>query len=680
MQTIVNNTNIIWHICCVLIGFVIALLTYFKHKSNSNITKSLFYFLFFTRFLFTALICYLLLNIFFKSTTNKTQQPVIIVAVDKSESIISSKDSLILKNTLIKNIENLKSNLSQQFEVKLIEFGDKSTSVNILDNNFNLKKTNIDELFLKIENDYANLSIGALVLFSDGIYNEGSNPIYQTKKIDYPIYSVAVGDTTEFLDASIQKINHNSIAYLGNIFPIDVHIISKKLLGKELQVTLSKDGKSISSKKININQNNLFSSISFTAEALKPGIQKYDVLITVFDEEKNKLNNYSHFLIDVIDNKEKILIVANSPHPDIAAIKSVLDELGTFEINYTLINEIKTSLKEYSSIILHGGNEATNALVVKESIKNSIPVFYILTSEKVSYARTNEVTPVIDKNFNSFVISSELKSFIDAFPAVNSPFGNYNENTGDAVLFKQKIGSVETNNPLLFFKEINGLKSGYFYGDGLWRWKLREFAENQNNNLFNELILKSVQYLTVKNDKSFFRVKAPKIINENESIEFGAEVYNKSYELVNTEDVLLSVTNNQNKKYQFTFNKLGNAYQLNIGELPIGEYSYKAQTKLGAESFIKEGSFIIKPLVTEKINTVANHQLLYQLALTTNGKFLNFSQINEISNLIKTNQTIKPITYSENNTNQLINFKWIIVVIVSLMALEWYLRKMYLTI
>ena len=143
---------------------------------------------------------------------------------------------------------------------------------------------------------------------------------------------------------------------------------------------------------------------------------------------------------------------------------------------------------------------------------------------------------------------------------------------------------------------------------------------------------------------------------------------------------MLTLTNKQKKNYQFTFNKSGNAYQLNIGELPAGEYSFKAQTRLGAELFKKEGSFIVKPLISEKINTVANHQLLYQLSSNTNGKFLNFSQINELPSLIKNNQTIKPIMYSENSTNQLINFKWIILVIVLLMALEWYLRKMNLNI
>ena len=46
-------------------------------------------------------------------------------------------------------------------------------------------------------------------------------------------------------------------------------------------------------------------------------------------------------------------------------------------------------------------------------------------------------------------------------------------------------------------------------------------------------LAKIVQYLSVKSwIKSFFRVFTKKIINENEPIEFTAEVYNQSYELV----------------------------------------------------------------------------------------------------------------------------------------------------
>jgi hypothetical protein len=60
---------------------------------------------------------------------------------------------------------------------------------------------------------------------------------------------------------------------------------------------------------------------------------------------------------------------------------------------------------------------------------------------------------------------------------------------------------------------------------------MRDFIENKTNDLFFEFIRKTIQYLSVKSDKSFFRLVVPKITNENTPIEISAELYNKSYEL-----------------------------------------------------------------------------------------------------------------------------------------------------
>ena len=76
------------------------------------------------------------------------------------------------------------------------------------------------------------------------------------------------------------------------------------------------------------------------------------------------------------------------------------------------------------------------------------------------------------------------------------------------MLFQQKIGSVETENPIYIFNELNGYKTCLFLGDGLWRWKMRDFAENGNTECFQELVSKTIQYLSVKNEKSFFRLAA----------------------------------------------------------------------------------------------------------------------------------------------------------------------------
>jgi hypothetical protein len=79
---------------------------------------------------------------------------------------------------------------------------------------------------------------------------------------------------------------------------------------------------------------------------------------------------------------------------------------------------------------------------------------------------------------------------------------------------------------------------------------MRDYADHGNHNLFNELISKTVQYLSVKADKSFFRVFTKKIINENEAIDFTAEVYNQSYELVTEPDVTLILKDDKGKAYQ----------------------------------------------------------------------------------------------------------------------------------
>ncbi len=682
MKAFLNNSPFYWHILSFLFAAICAVFTYYKHRSNTSVSGKLIYVLFLLRFLFVLLICYLSLNLFIKTVSKDTQKPVVIFAIDNSESMRSAFDSNEVKTKLVKDLVVLGEELNSNYDLKFIKFGQKAQSVQnaLTELNFNEKESNFDELFSTLDNNYANLSIGALILVSDGIYSAGTNPTYRTKNIDYPIFTVATGDTTQTPDICIQKINHNSIAYVGNIFPVDVSLSAKKFIDKEIVVSLLKDGKSISTKNLKINQQNYSSVVTFTANASSTGLQKYNVSVSVLPEEKNKLNNFGSLLIDVIDNKEKVLIVANSPHPDIAAVREALDGLGTYEVDFCLINELKTNLKSYSAIILHGGTEVTNSVLLKEVSNNLLPTFKIATTEKLNYSRTNEVVPIVDRSFNLFSISDELKKFISEMPAVNAPYGNYAATNNEQVLFYQKIGSVETQNPLFYFKEVNGLKTASYLGDGLWRWKLRDYAEHQNCLLFNELISKSIQYLAVKSDKSYFRLNAPKLVNENETIEFNAEVYNKSYELVNDGEVELTITSPENKNFQFTFSKTDKAFQLNAGQLSPGEYKYVAQTKVGNELFKKAGQLVVKALESEKINTVANHQMLNQLSASTGGKLFYENQLAELKKAITQNETIKPITFTQNSTNPLIELKWLFAIALLLFGIEWYLRKIYLTI
>jgi hypothetical protein len=218
-------------------------------------------------------------------------------------------------------------------------------------------------------------------------------------------------------------------------------------------------------------------------------------------------------------------------------------------------------------------------------------------------------------------------------------------------------------------------KAAIFYGEGIWKWRMQDFAMHNNHNLFDEFISKTVQYLSVKVDKSFFKIISPSSFQENESIIMEAEVYNESYELINKPEVNCTITNSENKKYSFTFSKTSNAYRLDVGLITVGDYKVDAQVNVGSKIYRQHTEFSIIPLQVENINTLADHQLLYNIAQKHDGELLSPNELNKLIEKLNNRNDIKTISYSQNKLSELINLKWIFFLLLALMSLEWFIRK-----
>jgi hypothetical protein len=672
-------SNYPWYytLLCLVAGFVFTAILYVRDKQNADRSKILLYSLAALRFVSVSLIAILLLDIFIKRLINETEKPVIILAQDNSSSIIASKDSTELKTEYTKALTSFINTIKDKYDIKTYQFDSESKASETFD--FNGKETDISKLFLDLENNYANKNIGAIILATDGIYNKGTNPLYSIEKINAPIYTIALGDTIPLKDVWIQTINHNQVAYLGNSFPVEVVVNAIDLKDKSISVSISNNGKVLKSENLTINSNSFSATLNYLLEADKSGIQKYTVSISTINEDKNIQNNTQSFIIDVIDNREKVLILANAPHPDIAALEQSTNASQIYEVEVALINEFTKPLKPYSLIIIHQVNNIPQR-IISELKANNQSIFYIGTNSSSSAktlfsSKSNDAEGVYQKEFSLFTLSDELKSYIKNFPAVAAPFKNGAIVNGANILISQKIGVVETEDPLLLFTEINGIKTAQFLGDGIWKWRMRDYADHGNHNLFNELISKTVQYLSVKADKSFFRVFTKKIINENEAIDFTAEVYNQSYELVTEPDVTLILKDNTNKTYNYTFNKKQTMYSLSTGQFPAGEYTYEAKVKYGDKLYTKSGIVIIKEIVSEKINTVANHQLLYQMSKQSGGKLFYKNQLEQLQKDILASDSIKSITYSHKQLTDLVNLKWLFFIILAFLSIEWFLRK-----
>ena len=298
----------------------------------------------------------------------------------------------------------------------------------------------------------------------------------------------------------------------------------------------------------------------------------------------------------------------------------------------------------------------------------------------LSFSRTNgslqDVFANLTPNFTVFNLPADATKQLNEYDPLQMPFGNLSINGNYLAVLNQRIGKVNTQSPLWFFIEQNGKKAGYLLGEGLWKWKLEEAKSDQNFSLVNELITKTVQYLSVKDDKRKFKVYSGKnTYEENEQVLLNASLYNDAYEAVNTPDVKVVIKNEQGKVFNYTFSKFGNTYQLNVGTLPAGNYTYVASTSLGDKNYKANGAFYVSTLIVEYQQTTANHQLLYSMSQQTNGKMLQPISLLSIADELEKSDQVKTINYEDRKYEELINFKWLFALILVLLSTEWFMRK-----
>ncbi len=677
-------------IFCVAAGALVAWFLYRRDKTFEGLNVWLVRGLAVLRFFAVTIIAILLLSPLLKTNFREVEKPIIVVAQDNSESIVTGKDSAYYRNEYTGNFSKLVKQLSDKFEVKTYSFGYKVAENNSFE--YNEKQTDITGLFTEINNIYGNRNVGAIVLASDGLFNKGTNPVYTTGKNLAPVYTIALGDTNVRKDVALARVNHNRFAYLGNNFPLEIVAEARQFKGAETMLTVLWDSAKVFEKKISFTGDNYSETVPVILEAKKPGLQKYVVKLSVLKGEVTQRNNSTEIFIEVLDGRQKVLIVANTPHPDIAALRQAIEVNENYEVDVRLLDNLDKNINAYNLVILHQlpSQKPAAAGLLQNVISTGIPALYIIGKDtriqnfnsaklgleiQVRNNAVNEALAVTEDNFTLFTLDDELKKSIQKFPPLQAPFGDYKLSAGSSVMLKQRIGMVSTDLPLLYFTQQGENKIGVLTGEGLWHWRFSDFSVNGNHNAFNSFVSKIVQYLSVKTDKSQFRVNVKNHFTESEPVVFDAELYNESYELVNEPDVQIDIVNSANKKFPFTFTRTGNAYRLNAGNLAPGNYSYEALVSIGEKTLNARGRFIVSALFIETVNTVADHQLLYNLAASTGGKMFYKNELENLGNEILQREDIKPIIYNQKKLRDVIHLKWIFFLILFLLAAEWITRK-----
>ncbi len=679
---------------CFILAVIYTLLLYFNQKQAETIQKKTIIILSVLRFICSFSIAFLLLSPFVKRHFVKTEKPIIIIAQDASNSIKYCFDKLD-SNQYFNNLASLEKSLANSFEVVAYTFDDE------LHNSFSKKlsgqTTNLSKTLDDINDIYYNRNVGAIILASDGIYNRGINPNYSEVSNLYPIYTVLLGDTNYRKDAKIQKTLNNDIVYMGDQFEVKVDIASYHCEPNNASISIERIGdkgsKSIlANTSVSYKSSSELQTISFKINATVPGVNHFRIIHSAIKGEFTYENNYKDIYVQVLDGKDKILLVADAPHPDISALKQAIEKNKNYTLDITYLQKDIPKLDDYNVVILYqvpSTSNHANTLLNDLKLKN-ISTWYILGSNsdlqdfskiqnivevsKIKYSY-NDVHAIANDEFSFFSIDKNYLNLLEKLPPLTVPFGDF-KSTPSNVVLNQKIGNITTNYPLLIIGEGLQQKQAVLMGEGLWKWRMYNYVLLKNHDAVDDLIQKTVQYLSIKGDKRKFVTHLSKnIYNENENVFLTAQLYNDNYQMINTSDVFLTVYDEMGHTFSYTFSKNTNAYELDLGKLKNGLYSYTANTKLNNKTYKDEGKFIVKGLQLEAIETRSNNELLYNLAKKKGGQMVYANDILQLEKILKAQKDIKPILFDSYKIDSIINIKILFFLILFLLSVEWIVRK-----
>ncbi|MEY4929564.1 MAG: hypothetical protein RI909_288 [Bacteroidota bacterium] len=686
MQRLLFEHSPYFLLLCVAAGVGYALILYRSKYTWSKRTNQI---LFALRAVLVSFLAFLLLGPILKLITNEYEKPTWVFLIDSSTSVGEVIDS-VGQSKLTATLGETKSAIENAgYEVKWKDLaGNDVTAIKA-----NGPTSDLNRGIQNIVNEFEGRNLAGVVLLSDGIYNSGASPLYTPVRV--PVYTVGLGDTTERVDLILKNVAFNKVAYQGNKFPLKAQVLMQGIENQDVSVSVLKDGNVLGNEKKNTGTKSLI-DFDFQLDATEKGIQRYDISVKPLDQESNKRNNSMSIFIEVIDGKKKIVLIAPAPHPDIKALRAVVEKNS----NYEFIVHIPDVANADTEYLKPGAAELIIFHQVVDMAGKTLPLYNTLSKSSSSVllmigSQTNlrqlpayqipiqfeyrgqwdQVTPIVNSEFRDFGFSENSNGVFSRYPPVQVPFGKFTYPPKANVLLYQQIGSVTTDRPLLMSWEEGEKKIAALIGEGLWRWRLNEFADNGNTEMFDELFSKLIQYLSTQEDKRKFRsFPLQNEFSDSEPVVIESQVYNDLFELVYGNTIQLQVRDEQGgvTNYSYTTSPGGSRYR--IGGLKEGVYRFKASTTLGENTEEVNGQFLVKAQNIEAQNLTADFGLLQKLSSESGGKFYNSNQLSVLATDLEKTKAASLI-HSEETFNQLINLKWVFFLLLGLISAEWFLRK-----
>jgi hypothetical protein len=383
------------------------------------------------------------------------------------------------------------------------------------------------------------------------------------------------------------------------------------------------------------------------------------------------------------------LLVSAAPHPDVAAIREALAGMEAYHVTLCAPDKLNALIGKCDMLIIDGITAQTQGMA-NTILQARKPYWLMLTDQtyvpavnvlkdvshlSVSASGIRNIQAIPDPAFSAFTLPARLMTVAEKMPPLSANVGNILTAPGTMSLFVQKTGAIDTRTPVWVLQQ-GDVPVAYLEGEGLWRWRLHEFRNFGTHDVIDECIRQTVSFLgTLHSDKPFYVTSPKPVWNDQESVVLQATLLNPNREQVNTPDVTLSLFDSAGRRTEFSMERNGTSYRLNLGIRSGGLYTYTATTKYNGVALTASGSFAVQTVPVELMETGSDSRLLFGLANRYSGAYFTPATMAAIADSIRHNGRIRPVIRTEHESVPLVERKWYFFLILILLTTEWLWRK-----
>ncbi len=192
------------------------------------------------------------------------------------------------------------------------------------------KATLIRKALESIRGRYEGRDLAGVVLISDGAStggfdeDSGDGAVRDfLRSLDTRVHTVWAA-RPGLKDVSVAKVMADEFAFVRTVMRVDAVIRTTGLPARQVPVTLSTDGQPLRQKLVDFPAGEKEITVTFEVTPLRVGRYVYEVSVPVAPDEAVTSNNTRSFVVRVIRDKTRVLLVAGQPTWDVRALRQML--------------------------------------------------------------------------------------------------------------------------------------------------------------------------------------------------------------------------------------------------------------------------------------------------------------------------------------------------------------------